>query len=412
MAERTTHSVLRMRGRDPREEHRSATPLELLFDLTFVIAFGVAADELAHAIAEHHTREGLIGFGFAVFAVSWAWIFYSWFASAYDTDDWMFRLLTMLQMVGVLILALGLPDMFKSIAEGDHVDNGVMVLGYIVMRVPMLLQWLRASRQDPDRRPTHLAYMISIVVSQIGWTLILFADLSVGAMFAAAVVPLLVELSGPVIAETRLGGTPWHAHHIAERYGLMVIITLGEGLLGTTAALATLVEQGWTLDVALLGVAGTALTFGVWWTYFVIPHGALLHTHRERSFGWGYGQIPLFGALVAIGAGLHVGAYHLGEEFEITLTTTVLAVAVPLAAYVLLLYLLYAQITRTADPFHLLLIAGSAVVIAAAIAMAAGGVDLVWCLLVLALTPWVTVVGYEAVGHRHNEAVIDSLSRP
>jgi len=412
MAERTTHSVLRMRGRDPREEHRSATPLELLFDLTFVIAFGVAADELAHAIAEHHTREGLIGFGFAVFAVSWAWIFYSWFASAYDTDDWMFRLLTMLQMVGVLILALGLPDMFKSIAEGDHVDNGAMVLGYIVMRVPMLLQWLRASRQDPDRRPTHLAYMISIVVSQIGWTLILFADLSVGAMFAAAVVPLLVELSGPVIAEIRRGRTPWHAHHIAERYGLMVIITLGEGLLGTTAALATLVEQGWTLDVALLGVAGTALTFGVWWTYFVIPHGALLHTHRERSFGWGYGQIPLFGALVAIGAGLHVGAYHLGEEFEITLTTTVLAVAVPLAAYVLLLYLLYAQITRTADPFHLLLIAGSAVVIAAAIAMAAGGVDLVWCLLVLALTPWVTVVGYEAVGHRHNEAVIDSLSRP
>jgi low temperature requirement protein LtrA len=412
MAERTTHSVLRMGGRDPREEHRSATPLELLFDLTFVIAFGVAADQLAHAIAEHHTREGLIGFGFAVFAVSWAWIFYSWFASAYDTDDWIFRLLTMLQMVGVLILALGLPDMFESIVEGDHVDNGVMVLGYIVMRVPMLLQWLRASRQDPDRRPAHLVYMISIVVSQIGWTLILFADLSVAAMFAAAVLPLLVELSGPVIAETRRGGTPWHAHHIAERYGLMVIITLGEGLLGTTAALATLVEHGWTLDVALLGVAGTALTFGVWWTYFVIPHGALLHTHRERSFGWGYGQIPLFGALVGIGAGLHVGAYHLGEEFEVELTTTVLAVAAPLAAYVLLLYLLYAQITRTADPFHLLLIAGSAVVIAAAIAMAAAGVDLVWCLLVLALTPWVTVVGYEAVGHRHNEEVIDSLSRP
>jgi low temperature requirement protein LtrA len=209
-----------------------------------------------------------------------------------------------------------------------------------------------------------------------------------------------------------MGGTPWHAHHIAERYGLMVIITLGEGLLGTVAALATLIETGWTMDVALLGIAGTALTFGVWWTYFVIPHGALLHTHRERSFGWGYGQIPLFGSVVAIGAGLHVGAYYLGDEFEVGRTTTVLSVALPLAAYVLLLYLLYAQITRTADPFHMLLIAGSAVVIAAAVAMSAGGVDLVWCLLVLALTPWVTVVGYEAVGHRHNEAVIDSLSRP
>jgi low temperature requirement protein LtrA len=410
MAERTTHSVLRMGGRDPSEEHRTATPLELLFDLTFVIAFGVAADELAHAIADHHTREGLIGFGIAVFAVAWAWIFYSWFASAYDTDDWIFRLLTMVQMVGVLILALGLPDMFKSLVESDHVDNSVMVLGYIVMRVPMLLQWWRASRQDPDRRSAHVFYMVSIVVSQSLWVLVLFAQLSLGAMLPAIVVLLLIELSGPVIAETRTPGTPWHAHHIAERYGLMVIIALGEGLLGTTAALATLVEDGWTVDVALLGVAGTALTFGVWWTYFVIPHGALLAAHRERGFGWGYGQIPLFGAIVGIGAGLHVGAYYLGDEFHVARTTTVLAVAVPLAAYVLLMYLLYAQITRTADPFHLLLIAGSAVVIAASVALSAAGVDLVWCLLVLAVTPWVTVVGYETVGHRHNEEVLESLN--
>ena len=198
MAERTTHSVLPMGGRDPHEEHRAATPLELLFDLTFVIGFGVAADQLAHAIADHHATDGLIGFGFAAFSVAWAWIFYSWFASAYDTDDWIFRLLTMVQMVGVLILALGLPAMFESIIEGDHVDNGAMVAGYIVMRIPMLLQWLRATKQDPARRPAHLAYMTSVVVSQSLWVVILFADLSVGAMFAAAALPLLIELSGPV----------------------------------------------------------------------------------------------------------------------------------------------------------------------------------------------------------------------
>ena len=57
----------------------------------------------------------------------------------------------MVQMVGVLILALGLPQMFESLHEGEHVDNGVMVLGYVVMRVPMLFQWWRASRQDPER---------------------------------------------------------------------------------------------------------------------------------------------------------------------------------------------------------------------------------------------------------------------
>jgi low temperature requirement protein LtrA len=399
-----------MGGRDPHEEHRTATPLELMFDLTFVIGFGIAADELAHAVAEHHAREGLIGFAFATFAVSWAWIFYSWFASAYDTDDWIFRLYTMVQMVGVLILALGLPAMFKSIAEGEHVDNGAMVLGYIVMRVPMLLQWWRASKQDPERRPAHRAYMVSIVGSQVLWVVILFAEVSVGTMFALIAVPLAIELSGPVVAEFRKGGTPWHAHHIAERHGLLVIIALGEGLLGTTVALGTVIDAGWTLEVAVLGFAGTALTFGIWWTYFVIPHGDVLHVHRERSFGWGYSHIPLFGAVVAVGAGLHVAAYQLGEEYHVETSTTVLAVAIPLVVYVVMLYVLYAQITRTTDAFHMMLIAASALVVGAAVAMAAADVGLVWCLLVLACTPWVTVIGYEAVGHRHNEEVLDSLT--
>jgi low temperature requirement protein LtrA len=103
-----------------------ATPLELLFDLTFVIAFGVAASQLAHMLASGHVGAGLAGFVFATFSVCWAWINFSWFASAYDTDDWVYRLTTMLQMVGVLVLALGIPQVFSSIAEGRHVDNRVV----------------------------------------------------------------------------------------------------------------------------------------------------------------------------------------------------------------------------------------------------------------------------------------------
>ena len=132
--------------------HRAATPLELLFDLTFVVAFGIAADELAHCLADGHVRSGVVGFVFATFAVAWAWINYSWFASAYDTDDWVFRLATMVQMVGVIVLALGLRQAFASIEEGDVLDNGVMVAGYVVMRVPMVFLWLRAARHDPPRR--------------------------------------------------------------------------------------------------------------------------------------------------------------------------------------------------------------------------------------------------------------------
>ena len=87
-ADDRAHRRRRMTGRDPHEEHRSATPLELLYDLTFVVAFGIAADELAHFLADGHLLSGVCGFSFATFAVAWAWINYSWFASAYDTDDW------------------------------------------------------------------------------------------------------------------------------------------------------------------------------------------------------------------------------------------------------------------------------------------------------------------------------------
>src|SRR4051812_27025024 len=131
------HRRRRFSGRDPAEDHRASTPLELLYDLTIVVAFGTAADEMAHFLAEEHFKAGVIGFAFAAFAVSWAWINYSWFASAYDTDDWVFRLATFVQMGGVVVLSLGLAPMFDSIDEGGAVHNGQMVAGYVVMRVAL-----------------------------------------------------------------------------------------------------------------------------------------------------------------------------------------------------------------------------------------------------------------------------------
>ncbi|WP_308736914.1 MULTISPECIES: low temperature requirement protein A [unclassified Microbacterium] len=68
-------------------------------------------------------------------AIVWAWINYSWFASAFDTDDWLFRVLTMVQMAGVVVLAIGLPPMFASLERGQPVENEIMVAGYVVMRV-------------------------------------------------------------------------------------------------------------------------------------------------------------------------------------------------------------------------------------------------------------------------------------
>ncbi|WP_418064370.1 low temperature requirement protein A [Pimelobacter simplex] len=404
------HRSRRMLGRDPHEEHRVATPLELLFDLTFVVAFGTAANELAHALAADHVAGGIVAFGFATFGVTWAWINFTWFASAYDTDDWIYRLTTMLQMVGVLIFAIGLHPMFTSVTEhGETLDNDVMVAGYVVMRVAMILQWWRAARQDESRRDVCRTYIVSIAIAQVLWCVLALVDLPVGTTFALMVIPFLVEIGGPAYAETRRGGTPWHAHHIAERYSLMVIITLGEGMIGTMAAINALAVDGLTWRIALFALAGTALTFGIWWCYFVVPVGEILHAWRERSFGFGYGAMGLFGSIVAIGAGLHVAAYYLEGASKLDRTATAVAVAVPVALFVAVFYAGYWWLTRTFGGFHLVLLLLTAVTLVVPVLMASAGADLTGCLLVLALAPWVSVVGYETVGHRHVRGVLDDL---
>ena len=396
------HHSRQMHGRDRHEAHRAATPLELLFDLTFVISFGLAASQFAHALAEGHYSSGLLGFGFASFAICWAWINFSWFASAYDTDDWIFRVMTMLQMIGVLVLAIGLPRLFASIEHGEHLDISVMVLGYVIMRIALVSQWLRAARQDPARRRACLAYAIAVALAQVGWGVQILVHFPLGVAFILSGILVLVELTGPILAERKDGGTPWHAHHIVERHGLFAIIALGEGVVGTVAALSAVVEQqGWTRDAALVGIAGTGLTFGMWWVYYMLPSGPILHEHRDRSFVWGYTQMVIVTAIVATGAGLHVAAYFIEHKAQISPFAVVLTVAVPVSAFLGLIYALYYYLVRRFDPFHIWLLSATAGVIAIAVVAALSGVSMAVCLVILMFAPAVTVVGYEMRGYRY-----------
>jgi low temperature requirement protein LtrA len=391
-----------MEGRDPHESHRVATPLELLFDLTFVAAFGIASSSFAHGLAEGHYGAALIGFGFASFAICWAWINFTWFSSAYDVDDWIFRVTTMVQMTGVLVLAIGLPQMFASIERGDHVDNSIMALGYVVMRVAMVFQWLRAARQDPTRRHACMAYAAAISIAQVGWLAQIFVDLSIGKTFVVIVVLVLIELAGPLLAERRDGGTPWHPHHIAERNALFAIIALGEGVIGTVAALSAVVEQqGWTPDAALVCIAGTGLTFGIWWIYHILPSAQVLHVHRDRSFVWGYGQIVIVTSIVATGAGLHVAALFIEHKAHIGPLATLLTAAIPVGIFLGAIYSLYYYLVRRFDLLHLRLLIGSAAVVLLAVSAAVSGLHMALCLVMLMLAPVVTVVGYERAAQRH-----------
>ena len=352
---------------------------------------------------------------FVTFAVCWAWVNFSWFASGYDTDDWVYRLLTMLQMVGVIILALGIPAVYSSIEHGEHVNNRLMVAGYVVMRIAMVAQWIRAARQDPGRRTMCLTYAATITVAQIGWIGIAIAETSVPMTFLLVALMTLVELAGPWLVERRnADSSPWHAHHIAERYGLLTIIALGEGIIGTVASLSAVVQaQGWSLDAVLVAVAGTGLTFGMWWIYFVVPSAHLLHAQRWKAVPFGYEHIVVFTSIVATGAGLHVAAYYIEHHSTLGSVATVLSVAIPVGIYIVSVYLLYLLLVGGRDSFHALMMVLTAVVLAAAVGLAAAGVSMAVCLLVIMGAPVVTVLGFELYGHRHAaEALERRLSSP
>src|SRR3712207_9498974 len=92
-----------MAARDPDEPGRAATPLELFFDLTFVVAIAQAASSLHHGLAESHAGDVLLGYPMVFFAIWWAWMNFTWFASAYDTDDVVYRLAALVQIGGGVV---------------------------------------------------------------------------------------------------------------------------------------------------------------------------------------------------------------------------------------------------------------------------------------------------------------------
>ena len=330
-----------MGPRDPEEHPRSATPLELLFDLCFVVAISRAAAELHHAISEDHVGAGVLGYLVVFFAIWWAWINFTWFASAYDTDDAFYRALTALQMAGVLILAVGVPDAF------ERFEIGTVVLGCTVIRVAMVALWLRAAREDPDRRSTALYYASGLAVVQVLWIALVLVPrpwLYIGFAMLVA-----VEIAIPAVAESR-GARPttWHPEHIAERYGLLTLIVLGEVILGVTNAFGgVLGEQGFSLSLVLLAVGGLLLVVGLWWTYFLGNDDSGLTTLRA-ALTWGYGHYGVFAGTAALGAGLEVAVDAEEHTSHIAPVGAAFAVAVPVALVLVVLTQLR-RVTWAAD---------------------------------------------------------------
>jgi low temperature requirement protein LtrA len=331
-----------MTARDTDEPHRVSSPLELLFDLTFVVAIAALTAQLAHGIAGGHVLDELAPFLQVFFAIWWAWMNFTWFASSYDTDDVPYRLLTMVQMAGVLVLAAGVPAAFAD------EDFRAVTFGYLVMRIGLVAQWVRAGIEHPAGRATAFRYAAGIAVVQAGWLLRL-ALAEAGVLPPASLVPVfaglvVLELAVPPWAE-RTRSTNWHAHHIAERYGLFTIILLGESVLAaSTGVQAGFSGGGLGGSFVTIALGGLVLLFALWWLYFLEPSGHGLADNRDRSYLWGYGHYGIFASLAALGAGLEVAVAQTGQHLEVSAVVVAYAVAIPVGAFLLLLWAVNAPI--------------------------------------------------------------------
>ncbi|MFC4033708.1 low temperature requirement protein A [Streptomyces polygonati] len=332
---RTGGALQRMTARSRTEEHRASTPLELFFDLCFVVAVAQAGGRLVHAVTDGRAGHGVLGYLLVFFAIWWAWMNFSWFASAYDTDDVAYRVTTLVQIVGVLVLAAGVPRAF------DDGDFQLTAIGYAVMRLALVTQWLRAARTEQGAvRATALRYAAGVTVCQVGWMALLLPH---GAPPVWAFALLAVaEMSVPPLAE-RTAPTAWHPHHIAERYGLFTIIVLGESVSAATVAIQSAVDEHQTLSALIpIAIGGLLIVFAAWWIYFAVP----IHDHlasNRQAFLWGYGHFAVLGTAAVIGAGLEITVDQAVGTADLSTRAAAAWVTVPTGVFLFTVWLLHSR---------------------------------------------------------------------
>lgn len=394
------HGLQRVHGRDIRERHRPSSPLELFYDLTFVATIGVASVAFADGIAAGEPAPAAAAFGVTMLAILWAWTGSAWFTSAFDVDDWLFRIMTMAQMAGVIVLGIGVPDTFRAFETGGRFAPVVMTAGYVIIRIATIGQWMRVAASDPPNRQPAIGNAVVVGIAQCGWAAQLFLPLPGPLLLLWLLLFLAIEIAGPLVVERRAErggrtGVPWHPEHIAERYGLMAIITLGETVTGTLASAARIsAARGWSLDAIVVIATGVVISFSLWWAYYLIPSGPVLAVRRDKFVVWVYGHIVLFAAIAAVGAGLHVIGFTYAPRSHVTEQTAVISVAGPVLIVMLCMILLDAWLVSA-----LLSTVGYAFTLAppiAAIVLSFAGVPLWGCLLVVAASPLSIIVTHES----------------
>lgn len=298
-----------LRPRDAAEPHRTASELELLFDLVFVVAVSFAASTLHELEQEGLFGQGVISYLLVFAAIWWAWMTFTWFGTSFDTDDWLYRVATFAQMGGALVIAAGV---VPAMTTGEVT---LLVGGYLLMRLVAIPQWVRVAIANPSYRATAVRYAAGVAIVQVCWLSLLAVDASALGLWVLLPVICLEMLVPPFAERTR--PTPWHPHHIAERFGLFTLILLGESILASAKAVIAGLESIAHLgDLVVVAVSGLVVVGAMWWVYFAFPASARLTGGLGRAMVFGYFHYVIFAAAGAVSAGIEVAVAALGHGAE------------------------------------------------------------------------------------------------
>ncbi|HEX8743620.1 MAG TPA: low temperature requirement protein A [Thermoleophilaceae bacterium] len=277
-----------------REEER-VTPLELFFDLVFVLAL----TQCTALMAAVPSWEGLAQALLVMALLWWAWSGYAWLTSVLDPEEGVVRIVMFAAMAAMLVAALCVPEAFDRLAL-------LFAGAYAAVRVAHIALFALASRDDPQLRRSVIGLGTS---TAIGVALIAAAaatdDVLQGALWAVAIV---LDFGGPYF----FGVEGWRIlpEHFAERFGLIVIIALGESIVAIGAG----AELGVDAGVVVAAVLGTAVAAALWWLYFDVV--AIVATRRlaraapgreQNSIGrdsYGYLHFPMIAGIVLGALGL------------------------------------------------------------------------------------------------------------
>jgi low temperature requirement protein LtrA len=289
-----------------RRQEERVTPLELFFDLVFVLAI----TQCTSLMVDEPTWAGL-GKGLVVLGVLWwAWVGYAWLTSVVDPEEGAVRLVIIAAMAGLVVVALCVPEAFG--------DLGLLfAIAYGVVRYSQIVLFVLASREDGALRHSVLGLAVS---TAIGVALLVVASMLDGAPQGALwAVALLLDMGGPLLIDA--SGWRLEPGHFAERHGLIIIIALGESIVALGAA-AHDIDGG----IVIAAVLGLVLSAALWWLYFDVisyvatrnlaqaPAGVQRNTLARDAYS--YMHLVMVSGIVVVAFGLHETLEHVGEPLH------------------------------------------------------------------------------------------------